>query len=84
MTDESGSVREVRRVLAPNKNNLATRPNRVPKRMEPLLKEKLESLERLKVLKVAERNASLNSQQISITHSGKPKSKNSESSVKFQ
>lgn len=48
-------------MLAQNSSNLAVRPNRAKKQLEPLLREKLDSLERLNVLKVAERTASLNS-----------------------
>jgi len=48
-------------MLAQNSSNLALGQNRAKKRLEPLLREKLDSLERLNVLKVAERTASLNS-----------------------
>ena len=68
ISDGSGSEQKLRKVVAPNQRRIVLKSTQ---KIDPFLKEKLESLERFKALKVAERKVSLKSQPITISRSGK-------------
>ena len=71
ISDGSGSEQKFRKVVAPNQRRIVLKSTQRQQKIDPFLKEKLESLERFKALKVAERKVSLKSQPITISRSGK-------------
>ena len=71
ISDGSGSEQKLRKVVAPNQRRIVLKSTQRQQKIDPFLKEKLESLERFKALKVAERKVSLKSQPITISRSGK-------------
>lgn len=71
ISDGSGSEQKLRKVVVPNQRRIVLKSTQRQQKIDPFLKEKLESFERLKVLKVAERKVSLKSQPITISRSSK-------------